>query len=39
MFTIHPTNGDRSDIVIDSKYGFGESVVSGEVTPDHFVVI
>ena len=38
MFTIHPTNGDRSVIVIDSNFGFGESVVSGEVTPDHFVV-
>ena len=38
MFTIHPANGDRSVIVIDSNYGFGESVVSGEVTPDHFVV-
>lgn len=38
MFTLNPTNGDRSQIVIDSNYGFGESVVSGEVTPDHFVV-
>ena len=38
MFTVHPTNGDRSVIVIDSNFGFGESVVSGEVTPDHFVV-
>lgn len=38
MFTLHPANGDRSVIVIDSNYGFGESVVSGEVTPDHFVV-
>src|ERR1035441_3864124 len=38
MFTIHPTNGDRSVIVIDSNFGFGESVVSGEVTPDQFVV-
>ncbi|MGO9773078.1 MAG: PEP/pyruvate-binding domain-containing protein [Roseiarcus sp.] len=38
MFTIHPANGDRSVIVIDSNYGFGESVVSGEVTPDQFVV-
>ena len=38
MFTIHPANGDRSVIVIDSNFGFGESVVSGEVTPDHFVV-
>lgn len=38
MFTLNPSNGDRSQIVIDSNYGFGESVVSGEVTPDHFVV-
>lgn len=38
MFTIHPANGDSSVIVIDSNFGFGESVVSGEVTPDHFVV-
>ena len=38
MFTIHPANGDRSVIVIDSNFGFGETVVSGEVTPDHFVV-
>lgn len=38
MFTIHPANGDRSVIVIDLNFGFGELVVSGEVTPDHFVV-
>ncbi|MFH1139358.1 MAG: PEP/pyruvate-binding domain-containing protein [Pseudomonadota bacterium] len=38
MFTLNPSNGDRSQIVIDSNFGFGESVVSGEVTPDNFVV-
>ena len=38
MFTMNPANGDRSVIAIDSNFGFGESVVSGEVTPDHFVV-
>jgi phenol phosphorylase subunit beta len=38
LFTLNPSNGDRSSIVIDSNFGFGESVVSGEVTPDHFVV-
>ncbi|HEU5295805.1 MAG TPA: PEP/pyruvate-binding domain-containing protein [Burkholderiaceae bacterium] len=38
MFTLHPGSGDRSVIVIDSNFGFGESVVSGEVTPDQFVV-
>ncbi|KAA3630219.1 MAG: phenylphosphate synthase subunit beta [Proteobacteria bacterium] len=38
MFTLNPSNGDRSSIVIDSNFGFGESVVSGEVTPDQFLV-
>lgn len=38
MFSIDPASGDRSVIVIDANFGFGESVVSGEVTPDHFIV-
>ena len=37
-FTLDPTNGDRSKVVIDSAFGLGESVVSGEVTPDNYVV-
>ncbi len=37
-FTLNPTNGDRSKIAIDSAWGFGESVVSGEVTPDNYLV-
>lgn len=36
--TIDPSNGDRSKIVIDSSWGLGEMVVSGEVTPDNFVL-
>jgi pyruvate, water dikinase len=36
--TLDPLNGDRSRIAIDASWGLGESVVSGEVTPDHFVV-
>lgn len=38
MFTINPATGDRATVVIDSNYGYGESVVSGEVTPDQFHV-
>ncbi len=38
MFTLNPGNGDRSTIVIDANWGFGESVVSGLCTPDNFVV-
>ncbi len=37
-FTLNPTNGDRSTIVIDSAFGLGESVVSGLVTPDNYCV-
>lgn len=36
--TLNPTNGDRSKIVIDASWGLGEAVVSGEVTPDNFLV-
>lgn len=36
--TIDPANGDRSKIVIDASWGLGEMVVSGEVTPDNFVI-
>jgi len=36
--TIDPTNGDRSKVVVDSSWGLGEMVVSGEVTPDNFVI-
>lgn len=36
--TVHPGTGDRTKIVIDASYGLGEAIVSGAVTPDHFVV-
>ncbi len=35
---MHPGSGDRTKIVIDASYGLGETIVSGSVTPDHFVV-
>lgn len=38
MFTRSPTTGDRSVIVIESAWGLGSALVSGEVTPDRFVV-
>ncbi len=37
-FTLNPIDGDRSVIAIDASWGFGEAVVSGEVTPDNFLV-
>ncbi len=38
MFTLDPVTGDLSKISIDAAYGFGEGIVSGECTPDHYVV-
>jgi len=38
MFTLNPLNGDLSKIVIEGSWGLGESVVSGAVTPDKFIV-
>jgi len=37
-FTLNPGNGDRSAVAIDSAWGFGEGVVSGDITPDNFLV-
>ncbi len=38
MFTINPVTGDRDQIVIEGNWGLGESVVSGSVTPDDYIV-
>jgi pyruvate,water dikinase len=38
MFTINPVTGDRDEIVIEGNYGLGETVVSGAVNPDDFVI-
>jgi len=37
-FTLNPQNGDRSQVAIEASWGLGEAVVSGEVTPDNFLV-
>jgi rifampicin phosphotransferase len=38
FFTANPTTGDRDEVVINASFGLGESVVSGEVTPDRYVL-
>lgn len=38
MFTLNPVTGDTSQIVIEGNHGLGETVVSGAVTPDDFIV-
>jgi pyruvate,water dikinase len=38
MFTRSPTTGDKSVITVEGAWGLGSSVVSGEVTPDRWVM-
>jgi len=38
IFTINPVTGEQNQIVIEANWGLGESVVSGAVTPDNYVV-
>jgi pyruvate,water dikinase len=38
MFTIEPVSGDRDKVVINASWGLGEAIVSGQVTPDEFIV-
>lgn len=38
MFTLEPIHNDRSRVVIEAAYGLGETVVSGELTPDLYSV-
>jgi pyruvate,water dikinase len=38
FMTLNPANGDRSTVVCEAVWGLGEPLVSGEVTPDRFVI-
>jgi pyruvate,water dikinase len=38
LFTVHPVSKRRDRMVIEAVRGLGEQVVSGHVTPDHYVV-
>jgi pyruvate, water dikinase len=38
IFTVNPVNGDESKVAIEGSFGFGEAVVSGNVTPDRYLI-
>jgi pyruvate,water dikinase len=38
MFTVNPLTNERSEISIEAAYGLGQPVVSGELTPDQYIV-
>ena len=38
IFSLNPITQDTNEIIINASYGLGESIVSGIVTPDTFIV-
>lgn len=37
-FSVHPITQDRNQMIIEAGFGLGEAVVSGQITPDSYVV-
>jgi pyruvate,water dikinase len=38
LFTANPASGERAEIIINGSFGLGEAVVSGQVTPDTYII-
>ncbi|MBT3298752.1 phosphoenolpyruvate synthase [archaeon] len=38
MFTINPTNNDKSEIIVEAVYGLGETIVGGQVNPNTYII-
>ena len=38
LFTLNPLTGREEEMMVEAAWGLGEAVVSGRVTPDHYVV-
>jgi pyruvate,water dikinase len=38
MFTVNPVTNNRDEVSIEAAYGLGQPIVSGEITPDQYVV-
>lgn len=37
-FSVHPVTQNKNQLVIEAGFGLGESIVSGSITPDNYVV-
>jgi phosphoenolpyruvate synthase/pyruvate phosphate dikinase len=37
-FSVHPVTEDYNQLIIEAGFGLGEAIVSGQVTPDSFVI-
>ncbi len=38
MFTVNPLTNNKEEISIEAAYGLGETVVSGTITPDQYIL-
>ena len=38
-FSVHPVTQDRNQLIIEAGFGLGEAIVSGQITPDSYVVL
>lgn len=38
VFSVNPVTSNRAEVIINASWGLGESIVSGMVTPDTFIV-
>jgi pyruvate,water dikinase len=38
MFTVNPVTCEEGQIIIEAVWGLGEGIVSGTITPDHYVL-
>ncbi|MFX0094494.1 MAG: PEP/pyruvate-binding domain-containing protein, partial [Candidatus Hodarchaeota archaeon] len=39
LFTANPISLEKNEILLESNFGLGESIVSGQINPDHFTVL
>lgn len=37
-FSVHPVTQDKNQLIIEAGFGLGEVIVSGQITPDSYVV-
>lgn len=37
-FSVHPVTQDYNQLIIEAGYGLGEAIVSGQITPDSYVI-
>jgi pyruvate,water dikinase len=38
MFTVNPLTNNREEVSVEAAFGLGQPIVSGEVTPDQYIV-